>query len=149
MKIEEAIKQKKFKSSYQKATINLIYTSNWLNDQMKQGFKPYDITSQQYNVLRILRGKHPDVCNAGYIKEVMLDKTPDLTRLIDRLLKKKLVTRETCEQNRRRVEIKITEEGLKLIKKIEKEFDDHDTLMNGISEKEAELLSDLLDKIRE
>lgn len=148
MRIEEAIKQKKFKSTYQKAIINLMYTSNWLNDKMKQAFKPFDITPQQYNVLRILKGKYPVVCTAGEIKDVMLDKTPDLTRLVDRLVTKKLVDRRTCESNRRQVDIQITETGLKLLSEMEEVVEQHNERLNNLTDKEAELLSQILDKVR-
>jgi DNA-binding MarR family transcriptional regulator len=148
VKIEKEIKQEKFKNPYQKAMVNLIFTSNWLNDKMKSSFKPYDLTSQQYNVLKILKGRYPDPAAAGDIKDVMLDKTPDLTRLIDRLIKKELVSRRTCEHNRRKVDILISEKGVALIEKIEVEFKGDKVMFDGLSSKEASALSDLLDKIR-
>lgn len=128
--------------------VNLMFTSNWLNEKMKEVFKPYDITSQQYNVLRILKGKYPHPSAAGDIKSVMLDKTPDLTRLVDRLLKKELVHRETCEHNRRKVDIIITENGMKLLDLIQIEIGDDINILHNITQDEAELLSDILDKIR-
>ncbi len=148
MKIEDEIKQKSFKSVYQKVSINLLFTSSWFRDVMKQEMNKFDITSQQFNVLRILRGKHPELCAAGDIKSVMVDKTPDLTRLIDRLLKKGFVTRETCPDNRRKVDIGITDKGLSLVNKASAVIDQHDKMFKNLTEDEAEQLSNLLDKMR-
>lgn len=148
MKIEEAIKQKKFESSQQKAIINLMYTYHWLSAQQDQLFKQFELTTQQYNVLRILRGKYPNSLCVGDIKEVMLDKNPDLTRLCDRLVKKKLLERQFNEYNRRQVLIKITEGGLNLLKEIDPHLKKQFKKLK-LSEKEAEKLSDTLDKLRE
>ncbi|MCH8319037.1 MAG: MarR family transcriptional regulator [Bacteroidetes bacterium] len=149
MKIEEEIKQKKFESNYQMAHINIMFTANWLMDKSKTIFKLFGITPQQYNVLRILKGKHPGCCAAGDIKEVMLDKSPDLTRLIDRLMEKGFVTRGVCVENRRKLDIAITDKGLTLIKetapKIKAQFEQ----MNSITNKESIELSRILDKMRE
>ena len=102
MKIEDAIKQKKFDSPLHKATLNLMYTANWLHGEFRDLFKAFDITHQQYNVLRILRGKYPECVNPTEIKEVMLDKNPDITRLCDRLLTMGLINRAIDKMNRRR-----------------------------------------------
>src|ERR1700756_3962599 len=99
MKIEEAVKQPKFSNSQQKAVINIMYTYNWMNAMQEELFAVYDITPQQYNVLRILRGRFPNSVCAGDIKEVMIDRSPDLTRLCDRLVKKELIERQINEYN--------------------------------------------------
>ena len=148
MRIEEEIEQKEFKNPYQKLHINLVYTVNWIRDQNKQVFKDFGVTLQQYNVLRILRGVYPQVKSAGEIKQVMLDKSPDLTRLLDRLVFKKLVEREICAGNRRKMDIKITEEGLKLLSEMDNVISKADSALFNLTEKEAEYMSDLLDKIR-
>ena len=147
MKIEDAIQQKKFESAQHKAIVNLMYTFNQVSNLHDKTFKTFDLTAHQYNVLRILRGRFPKAICAGELKEIMLDKNPDLTRLCDRLLKKNLIERETNELNRRQVLIKITTEGLGLLKKM-------DPIVSGelknlnLSDKEAETLSNLLDKLR-
>ena len=148
MKIEDAIKSK-FDSQRQKVYINLIYTANEITAAAKKQFKEVDVTLQQYNVLRILRGKHPESLNPGDIKSVMLDKSPDLTRLIDRLLAKKLVYRATCEDNRRKIDIKISDKGLDFLESISAHVatPQRDKTKN-LTEEEASQLSDLLDKLR-
>ena len=148
MKIEVEIKSK-FESNHHKAYINLIYTSNEINTASKKVFKQVDLTLQQYNVLRILRGKYPKSINPGDIKAVMLDKSPDLTRLVDRLLIKKLVTRETCEDNRRKIDIKISNKGLEFLKTFDPEIEKNQlSFASNLTDEEANQLSELLDKIR-
>ncbi len=119
MKLEDAIKQKKFDSPLHKATLNLMYTANWLHGEFRDLFKAFDITHQQYNVLRILRGKYPECVNPTEIKEVMLDKNPDITRLCDRLLLMGLINRAIDKTNRRKMKIIITEKGMALLLNIE------------------------------
>lgn len=149
MKIEQEIKQIIFESIYHKAYINLLFTNNFLMDSSKKVFTNYNITPQQFNVLRILKGKYPDMMNPGEILSVMIDKKPDLTRLVDRLYERKLVDREVCSDNRRKVEIKITKKGIKLLDNINPQLKDLMKPMKKLSKKESSLLSDLLDKIRE
>ncbi|MEN7547655.1 MarR family transcriptional regulator [Rapidithrix thailandica] len=150
MKIEDAIRQgKAFKDAYQKLYINLIYTSNSLSNQFDKAFKKHGLTSQQFNILRILKGAHPEVKCAGDIKLVMLDKNPDVTRLVDRLVQKGLVFRNTCPNSRRKVDIGITQEGLDLIDSIGPDLEkEYQVFQNNLTEQEADLLSDLLDKLR-
>jgi DNA-binding MarR family transcriptional regulator len=149
MEIEMAIKQSKFNDVHQKLVVNLLFTSNWLRDAQNSLMKQYDILPQHYNILRILNGKHPNASCPGDIKEVMIDKGTDVTRLLDKLVHKGLVKRNLCEENRRKMDIYITEEGLKLLENIESPLQDHlKEIKNRVSEKEAELMSTLLDKIR-
>ena len=149
MSIEQDIKQTSFNTSLEKALVNVLYTYNWLRDQSQDVYKPYGIKMQHYNVLRIIKGKHPEALSPGEIKEVMLDKSPDLTRLLDKLVDMKLVDRDICSENRRRMDINITSKGLQLLAKLTA---DQDKLNNKIAdrliESEAEQLSNLLDKIR-
>ena len=149
MKIEDEIKQAHFKSVYHKGFINLIYTSGWLEVRQMQRFKPYGITLPQYNILRILRGQHPKPATVNLLMERMLDKTSNVSRIIDKLEVKKLVTRTQCETDRRTVDILITDEGLKLLATIDKELDSQPEEFRNLTEAEAEMLSNLLDKIRD
>jgi DNA-binding MarR family transcriptional regulator len=148
MKIEELIQQKKFLHNGHKAIINLIYTYHWLSKQMEDVFDSFQITQQQFNVLRILRGRFPNSATAGEVKEVMLDKSPDLTRLCDRLLKKKWIERATNEKNRRQIFLKITQEGLDLLEMIDNQMLKLSENFKNLSEQEFEQLSELLDKLR-
>lgn len=149
MKIEEAIKQSKFENSYQKAIINIIYTANWLRDQEEEFFKIHNILPQHYNVLRIVKGKHPKVISPGEIKEVMLDKGNDVTRLVDKLVKRGFLARKTCENNRRKIDIAITTKGIDFLKSMNEPFKKQmNELKKQLDEKDAEKLSNLLDKFR-
>jgi DNA-binding MarR family transcriptional regulator len=150
MKIEKAIKQSKFESPLQKAVINIFYTANWLRDQQWELFKKYDILPQHYNVLRIIKGKHPESVSPGDIKDVMLDKGNDVTRLVDKLVKMGLVKRSLCEANRRKIDINLTDKGLGFLKELNEPMrKQYNSIKKQLSEKEAEQLSNLLDKIRE
>lgn len=147
MGIKEDIKQSKFDNNKVMAMINVYYTANWLRDKGAPVYKKHGILSQHYNILRILRGKHPKAVSPGEIKEVMLDRGRDLTRLIDKLVKLGYVERQLCEHNRRKMEITIKEAGLKIIDKIAEE----NQVVYGdfnLTEAEAKQLSDLLDKFR-
>ena len=148
MKLEEEIRQSKFESMHQKAVLNVIFTANWINSRFRDIFKPYDLTPQQYNVLRILRGRHPQSANPGEIKDVMLDKNPDLTRLCDRLCKVGMITRTVNKNNRRKMNIKITDKGLEVLAQLDPEMRRLQESMVFISEEESASLSDLLDKMR-
>jgi len=149
MKISKAIKQEKFKSNQNMAIINILYTSNWLKDYYKSIFDPFELKSQHYNVLRILKGRYPNATSPGEIKEVMLDKAPDLTRLIDKLVLMKLVDRNSCSENRRKVDVLINKKGIELLGQIDIKmnvFDENYKLK--LNDEEAEQLSNLLDKLR-
>ena len=148
MEIGKVIKQSRFKSNAQKAHINLLYTSNWLRDISNPIFKKHGILSQHFNVLRIIKGKYPDPVTPGEIIEVMLDKKRDLTRLVDKLVQLGLVDRWLSEENRRNVMITLTDSGLELVDRITEEVDKLQHQMNNLTEDEAGLLSDLLDKMR-
>ncbi|MCU0431247.1 MAG: MarR family transcriptional regulator [Cytophagaceae bacterium] len=148
MRLEDEIKQKNFRSDYQKGVVNIIFTFNWLDQKQRDLLKPFDITSQQYNILRILRGQFPNPATINLLKERMLDKMCDASRLVDRLLKKKLVERKTCENDRRAVDIIITQEGLDLLQNLEGVIKEHEKFMHRLSEIEIKTLNELLDKLR-
>lgn len=149
MGIKEEINQRAFRTVHQQALINLLYSSNWLRDMYSFLKKEYGVTQQQYNVLRILKGKYPEVCSAKYVKSVMLDKSPDLTRLVDKLVDKGLVKREVCATNRRQIDLSITEHGMAKIQEMEESVRvGENTLAANLTEQEAAQLSSLLDKMR-
>ncbi|KAA2242902.1 MarR family transcriptional regulator [Chitinophaga agrisoli] len=149
MRIEEAIKQGKFRSNYQKAVVNLIFTSNWLRDAQADFFKEYEILPQHFNALRIIKGRHPKPVSAGEIKEVLLDKASDVTRLLDKLVKLGHVNRRLCDQNRRKMDITLTPKGLQLLEDLEPHMNAFfGDLADRLNEEEAQQLSDLLDKLR-
>lgn len=148
MSLENDIKQKEFKSEYQKAVVNLIYTYNHTVDRISTVFKKYDITRQQYNVLRILRGQHPKPTNINLIKERMLDKMSDASRIVERLRIKELLEREQCQQDKRSVEIKISDAGLHLLEQVDPHLLEFESNYIQLSEEEAQTLNHLLDKLR-
>jgi DNA-binding MarR family transcriptional regulator len=146
-KIEEEIQQKKFNNPHQKAVINLIYTANWLQNKHQGFFKTFGITGQQFNILRVLKGQHPKSISATEIKTRMLDQNSDVSRLLDRLAGKDLITKKTCPNDKRASDVFITQEGLDLLKEINKKQKDIDNVL-ALSADEAHQLSDLLDKSR-
>lgn len=148
MRLEEEIKQKKFRDEYQKAVVNLIYTNNWLVSKHSPIMREFGLTVQQYNILRILRGQYPSPATVNLLKERMLDKMSDASRLVDRLLEKGLLVRKSCEIDRRRVDITITQEGLDILSKIDVAEEQMYKLLKNISPEEATVLNDLLDKLR-
>jgi DNA-binding MarR family transcriptional regulator len=147
MKIEDEIRQKKFISPYQKAVINLIFTGNWLVNEQQHLFKPFGITGQQFNVLRILKGQHPGSLSAKEIRSRMMDRHSDISRLLDRLLAKKLIEKKSCAEDKRATDVWITETGINLLATIGKRQNDLDKVLR-LTEQEAIQLSDLLDKSR-
>ncbi len=148
MKLEDEIKQKKFKNDFHKLAVNLIYTHGWLSNHQAEFFKSFDITGAQYNILRILRGQHPNPASINLLKDRMLDKMSDASRLVERLKNKGLVEREICPDDRRKVEVKITDRGIELLKKMDDLEDKLESLFANIKLSEAKMLNELLDKIR-
>ena len=149
MRLEEAIKQKTFRSESQKLNVNFIYTYSWIINNQKPVFQQYGLTMQQYNVLRILRGNHPDPYSTHMIRDRMLDKMSDVSRIVDRLCKKGLVDSNQCSSDKRLVDVNITEKGLKLLKEMDKTVDLMERMFNNLSKEEQVKLNELLDKIRE
>ena len=148
MKIEEEIQSTNFEDNYHKAVINSNYTSGWLNNSMRCHFEKYNLTGQQFNVLRILRGQYPHPATVNMIKERMVDKMSDASRIVDRLVQKGLVSRCTSNKDRRAVDIRISDAGLDTLSKLDVEFKTKEILENNLTEEEAGKLSDLLDKFR-
>lgn len=148
MSLEKAINQKKFKHDWQRATLNLLYTHNWVEDKVRRFLKPYGITPQQFNVLRILRGQFPEPITTSIIRERMLDKMSDASRIVDRLCKKELVERTVCESDKRLVDIRISQGGLDLLSQIDSKSDYLDIAQKNLTEAEAQQLGNLLDKLR-
>ncbi|MGZ3901280.1 MAG: MarR family winged helix-turn-helix transcriptional regulator [Bacteroidia bacterium] len=149
MKLEDEIKQNSFKSPQQKLAINLFYTNHWLSAHFEAFFRNQDITTQQYNVLRILRGQYPNYCNLKLIKERMLDRMSDASRIIEKLLLKGYVERKSCPDDRRSVNILITEKGLELLKSLDFIDDETKEIFGNLGTDEVETLNSLLDKLRD
>jgi DNA-binding MarR family transcriptional regulator len=148
VKIEEEIKQTKFRNAHHKAMLNLFYTAGWLESKNKDFFKSFGITLQQFNILRILRGQHPNKISGAEIKTRMLDKNSDVSRLLDRLTAKKLVIKIRCPNDKRAADVGITEEGLRVLKQLDNDINQTDRKALKISIAEAMQLSNLLDKCR-
>jgi len=138
----------KFKDDKHRFVSNLVYTSGWLKNKLNNTLKPFKISSQQFNILRILRGDG-DWLAMNMVKERMIEKSPNATRLADKLIVKKLIERERSESDRRVVFVKITATGLELLKKIDEQVNDvFDNFSEGITTKEAKKFSAILDRMR-
>ena len=149
MKIEEIIKSNVALSDAKKVILNLMYTQNVVGDKFNELLKPYDLSSEQYNVLRILRGQKGVPANMCVIQERMIAKNSNTTRLIDKLLLKALVTREVCPENRRKIEILITSKGIKLLDELDPSVNEHEQLfVSNLTAEEALELNRLLEKYR-
>jgi DNA-binding MarR family transcriptional regulator len=149
MNIEDEILQKSFRNEYQKSAINLIHTYNWLHNKQKEFFLEFNITAQQYNVLRILKGQFPDAISTSEIKSRMLDKNSDVSRIVDRLTNKGLIYKNTCLSDKRLVDVSVTHQGLQLLSEIEIQILDLDNLFSNIELEEAKELNRILDKLRD
>lgn len=149
MSLENDIQQKIFRSEYHKALLNIIYTHNVLISDSNDFFKHYGVTRQQYNVLRILRGQHPVGATVQLIRERMLDKMSDASRIVERLRAKNMVTRELSTQDKRMVKITITTDGIALLESMETCIEDLEKAIRHLTEYEAQQLNELLDKVRD
>lgn len=147
MKIEDALKSS-FKSPQQKAIVNIRFTSNFLGHIQNDFMERFDLTMPQFNILRILRGAKGEI-NVNTVKERMVEKSPNTTRLMDKLIDKGLIERSRCIEDRRVVYVKITQNGLKLLSEIDKCMDVNSLIETKLSNQEADQLSDLLDKVRQ
>ena len=148
MRLEEEIGQEQFVNDHHKTLVNLIYTHSFLINRMSGFFKQKGVTRQQFNVLRILRGQHPNSANLNLIKERMLDKMSDASRIVERLRRKKLVIRKQSRSDRRQVEITISQSGLELLKKMDEDIKEFYKLFDSLSPQELTTLNRLLDKFR-
>lgn len=147
MSIDKDIKQRSFKSDHQRAIVNLIFTYNWTTEQLKQIFDKEDLTMQQFNILRILRGSETPISTLQ-IRERMLDKMSDTSRIVDRLIIKDLAKKVVNKTDKRLVDVSITDKGRKTLQKIDLHEDDIHNIVSSLSDKEAKTLNKLLDKIR-
>jgi DNA-binding MarR family transcriptional regulator len=147
MKLEDEISQPKFKSEYQKAALNVIYTCNWFTTQHSAKLKPHGITQQQYNILRILRGQFPNPASIKLLKERMMDKMSDASRLVEKLRLKGLIERKVNKADRRNVDVVINQKGLDLLKLLDY-LDENFKELIALSDTEVKQLNDLLDKLR-
>jgi len=149
MKIEDAIQQKQFISEFQKAHINVLYTASFLNQKTLKALKPFHISPQQFNILRILRGRHPEPASVKLLTEKMIDKTSNASRLVEKLRSKGFVAREASDDDRRKVDVQITKAGLELIERasvaIEQMIQNYGA---SITPEEAAVLNEMLDKLR-
>jgi DNA-binding MarR family transcriptional regulator len=148
MEIGKEINSNKFENNHQKSIVNLIYTYGWITNLLRQQLNWYDITLQQYNVLRILRGQRPNPATINLIKERMLDKMSDASRIVDRLVQKELVDRTVNTNDRRAVDILITNKGIDILSKLDAELLFDQILNEDFNNTDAGILSDLLDKMR-
>jgi len=149
MKIEEEIKSTVSLNDSKKIILNVIYTQNVINDKLNDILKPFELSGEQYNVLRILRGQKGNPANMCIIQERMLAKTSNTTRLVDKLLLKNLVTRNVCPENRRKIEVLITQKGLDLLKQLDPKIEEHEnSFSKNLNSEELEQLNKLLEKYR-
>ena len=148
MEIEKEIVQVKFKSPLQKGIVNIIFTSNWIHSRQAKVLKPFGLTIQQYNILRILRGQLPNPASITLLTERMLDKMSNASRLVEKLLAKGYVERTVCPSDRRQVNVLITEAGIALLAQMEQALDRLENAPHNLSDSELEMLSNLLDRLR-
>jgi len=148
MGLEKDIKQQQFTSENQKLIINLVFTNNWLTEKIRDFLSTADITLQQFNILRILRGSHPQPLSTLTIRERMLDKMSDTSRIVDRLVLKGLVDKKTCPSDKRLVDISITEEGKKVLATIDQKEKEMMAVITNLNQGEMKMLNGLLDKMR-
>ena len=149
MSIEAEIKSSIVLNIHQKSVINLLFTGNWINEKTNEFFKPFGLSVQQFNVLRILRGRKGEPTNLIDIQERMISKMSNTTRLIEKLKQKDLVNRVQCQENRRKIEVTITKLGLELLQNIDQQLNKHEKKTVGnLSEDELKVLNELLDKLR-
>ncbi len=148
MRIEDEIKQQSFRSENQKLIVNLLLTGSWISFKSYEMLKPFKLTTQQYNVLRILRGQYPAPATINLLIERMMDKMSNASRIVDRLEKKKLVERKLKPEDRRCVDVVITDKGIKLLEKIGEREREYENDLFNLSATEAKLLNGLLDKLR-
>lgn len=147
MGIEKEIQQQTFRNDYQKATVNLIFSANWLNEKIKVFLETEDITPQQYNILRILRGSKQPLSTLQ-IRGRMLDKMSDTSRIVERMLKKGLVEKKVCSKDKRLVDVVLSKRGYSLLERLDKKNTELDNILQALSPEEARTLNGLLDKMR-
>jgi DNA-binding MarR family transcriptional regulator len=148
MELEKVIQQKAFQNQHHKLVVNLIYTGNWITQKTAKDMKKYGITVQQYNILRILRGQYPQIVPFHVIEERMLDKSSNVTRILERMIKKGFVEVTENQKDRRRKNVIICSKGLDLLSVIDKKMPQATDILHLLTEEEATTLNILLDKLR-
>lgn len=148
MGIEEDISQTRFRNDYQKALVNLIFTFNWANERVKATMDRENLTPQQFNILRILRGAGKPLSTLQ-IRQRMLDKMSDTSRIVDRLIIKQLVEKNVCPSDKRLVDVSITDKGRAILEKMDSYDAEMDAVLGNLNNEEVKQLNILLDKIRE
>ena len=148
MRIEDEIKMDSFPSIQQKLNINLMYSYNWTQERLQSFFAGFGLTAQQYNVLRILRNHYPQALTTSHILEQMVEKNAGVSRLVDRLVKKGLVSKRVSKQDRRLVDVTISEEGTKVLEQLDEQHHQIDDVFNNLSLGEMVTMNRLLDKLR-
>ena len=149
MKLEQEIQQRKFNSEMQKAHLNIMFTSGWLKNQINGFLKPYGITPEQFNVMRILRGQHPNAICIRDITSRMIDKSSNASRIVDKLETKQLAVRKTSATDRRESVVTLTEKGLALCNEHTGIIDTNTPVISNLSEDHARQLNEILDLMRE
>ncbi|MCS6808257.1 MAG: winged helix DNA-binding protein [Bacteroidota bacterium] len=147
-RIEQEIMQRQFRNERHKAIVNIVYTGHWLTARHSKFLKQFHLTEQQFNILRILQGQYPKPASITLLRERMLDKMSDVSRLVERLRKLDFVERRTSRLDRRAVEVSITEKGLEVLSAIEQHVTEVDAMTHNLSMEELEHLNFLLDKLR-
>lgn len=149
MTLEKDIRQTRpFRNPAEKAMVNVMFTNNWISDRQYRILKKFGLTSQQYNVLRILKGHAPEPITINGIIERMLDKMSNASRLVDKLVQKDLASRTYRKDDRRACDVMITEKGIQLVKEVNKEIENYEMALTTLSNDELNALNDLLDKFR-
>ncbi|MEP2024347.1 MAG: MarR family transcriptional regulator [Reichenbachiella sp.] len=148
MGINTDIKQKKFKSEFEKVVVNLIFTRNWFEQQQQKVLKPAGLTLAQYNVMRILRGQHPEVCTVNLIIDRMLDRMSNVSRIVDKLVSKELVSRIPSKVDRRAVDVYITDKGLEVLSSLDITLQSLFDEINSFSDDECQQINNFLDRFR-
>ncbi len=149
MGLEEAIQQKEFKDPFNKAVVNLLFTHSYIVSNQSCLFRPFGLSPEQYNVLRILKGQKGKPITVSSIQDRMLNKMSNASRLVEKLKQKGMVLREECPSDRRQVDIMITGKGMEVLKQLENSVQLHNRQILNLTEKEVDQLNFLLDKLRE
>lgn len=149
MKLEEAIKSNRFPDEKHKATINVLYTAYWLRNNFCNALKTEDITLEQYNVLRILKGKHPEQLCVKDIGSRIIEKSSNVPRIIDRLVDKKLAKRAPSKEDKRETLVSLTEKGISVLERANEQIEQVTDAITGLDEDLSKKLNDLLEKMRE
>jgi len=148
MKLEDVLKTNKFNDEVHKATLNILYTSYWMRDNVSSTMKEIGITSEQFNILRILKGKHPEAMCVKDIASRMIEKSSNVPRILDRLVAKELVMRTTSKEDKRETIISLTDAGMQTLQRANEELAAINKKTIGINNEEAAVLNQLLEKLR-